>query len=227
MKKQILIAAALLTLGAELTVRAQVANEGLANAIIAARQKNATLMKEYSWDCRTEILKDGNPVDTRVESVTWGFDGQPEHTVMSDQGNPPPRGFLRRRIAEREKEQTEDYLKGMRTFLHKYTLPSAGGVINFISQTTIPAPGPDGLLQLTGSSVVVPGDTVSLSVAATTKETRRMKIMSSFQGDDVTVTVTFKTLTGGLTYPAYVQVHVPDKSMSIMIHNYDYMNQNN
>jgi hypothetical protein len=106
-------------------------------------------------------------------------------------------------------------------------LPSAGGVINFISQTQIPAPGASGLLQLSGSSVVVPGDTVSLSVAAASKQTRQMKIMTTFQGDDVTVSVTFKSLTSGLTYPAYIQVHIPDKSMTLLIHNYDYMNQNN
>jgi hypothetical protein len=53
-----------------------------------------------------------------------------------------------------------------------------------------------------------------------------MTIMSFFQGDEVTVTITFKTLTNGLNYAAYTQVEVPDKSLSVLIQNFDYVNQN-
>ena len=123
-------------------------------------------------------------------------------------------------------EQGETYLKGLRTFLHQYTLPSAGQIINLISTNPI-LPGPNGTLQISGSSVVVPGDTVSLTVSATTRLTQRMTIMSFYQGDEVTVTVTFKSLANGLNYPAYTQVNVPDKNLTLLIQNYDYINQNN
>jgi len=227
MKKTMLIAAIWMSLGASLALQAQVRNEGLANGIIAARQKNATLMKQYSWNCRSELSENGTPKDTRVDTVTWGPDGQPQHTLLNDQSNPLPRGFFRKKMAEQEREKMEQYLKSLRTFLHQYTLPTAGAVINFISTTSIPPPGPGGVLQLSGGSVVVPGDTVSISVSAPTKETLRMSIMTFFQGDEVTVTVTFKTLANGLNYPAYVQMNVPDKNLSLLIQNYDYMNQNN
>ena len=121
----------------------------------------------------------------------------------------------------------ENYLKSLRTFLHQYTLPTAGAIINFISTTPIQAPGPGGVLQLSGSSVVVPGDTVSVSIYAPTRETRRMSIMTFFQGDEVTVTATFKSLNTGLNYPAYIQINVPDKNLSVLIQNYDYINQSN
>jgi len=121
----------------------------------------------------------------------------------------------------------EEFLKSLRTFLHQYTLPTAGAVINFISTAPIGAPGPDGNLQLTGAGVVVPGDTVSISVNAPTRQTRRMSIMTFFQGDEVTATITFKTLASGLNYPAYIQLNVPDKNLTVLIQNYDYINQNN
>ena len=206
-------------------VFAQVANEGLANAIIAARQKNAALLKQYSWNCRTEISENGVPRDTRIDTVTWGPDGQPQHTLLTDQGNPIPGGFFRKRLAEREREDTEKYLKALRAFLHQYTLPTAGAVINFISSTPIPPPA-GGVLQLTGASVVVPGDTVSLSVSAPTQQTQRLSVMTFFQGDQVSVTATFKTLANGLNYPAYLQINVPDKGLTVLIQNYDYVNQN-
>lgn len=140
MKKHLLLITAMLAIAGSGALQAQVANEGLANAIIAARQKNATLMKQYSWNCRTELSENGTPKDTRIDAVTWGPDGQPQHTVLSDQGNPLPRGFFRRRIAEQEQKQTEDYIKSLRAFLHQYTLPTSGSVINFISSTALPAP---------------------------------------------------------------------------------------
>jgi hypothetical protein len=226
MKRLIILTTILAALGGPFLVPAQVANEGLANQIIAARQRNATLMKQYSWNCRTEISENGTPKDTRIDTVIWGPDGQPQHTLLNDQDNPLPRGFLRRRLEEKEREKMEDYLKQLRTFLHQYTLPTAGAVINFISTTPMAPPGPGGLLQFSGSGVVVPGDTVSLTIDAPTRQTRRMTIMTTFQGDEATVTATFKTLTSGLNYPAYIQINVPDKNLSVLIQNYDYVNQN-
>lgn len=227
MKKLLILAAGLIACGLPQSLPAQVANEGLANAILAARKQNATLMKQFSWNCRTELEENGTVKDTRIDTVTFGPDGQPQHTLLNDQSNPLPRGFLRRRVAEQERDRLEKYLKDLRAFLHQYTLPTAGAVINFISTTPIPAPGPGGVLQLSGSSVVVPGDTVSLSVYAPTKATRRMSIMTTFQNDDVTVTATFKTLASGLNYPAYIQINVPEKNLTVLIQNYDYINQNN
>ncbi len=207
-------------------LQAQVPNEGLANSIIAARQKNAALMKQYSWSCRMEFLENGTIKDSRVDIVTYGPDGQLQYTSLSNQEAPLPGGFLRKRIAEKEREKTEEYIKALRAFLHQYTMASAGSMINFISQSTIPAPGPDGNLQLTGGSVVIPGDTVSLWVNAPTRQTRRLKVMTFYQGDEVSVSATFKTLNTGLTYLSFGQIDVPDKGLSLQLQNFDYVNQN-
>jgi hypothetical protein len=227
MKKQLLWAVGLMACCILPAMQAQVPNEGLANSIIAARQKNAALMKQYSWSCRMELLDNDTIKDSRVDIVTYGPDGQLTHTPLSNQESPLPGGFLRKRIAEKEREKTEEYIKGLRAFLHQYTLASAGSMINFISQSTIPAPGPDGSLQLTGGSVVVPGDTVSLWVNAPTRQTRRLKVMTFYQGDEISVSATFKTLQSGLNYMAFGQVDVPTKGLSLQLQNFDYINQNN
>ena len=227
MKRQLLLAVGLLACCTLPGLQAQVANEGLANSIIAVRQKNAVLMKQFSWNCRTQLEENGTVKDTRIDTVTYGPDGQPQHTLVTDQSNPLPGGFLRKKVAEAEREKMEKYLQDLRAFLHQYTLPTAGAVINFISTTAIAAPGPDGNLQLTGAGVVVPGDTVSISVNAPPRQPRRMSIMTFFQGDEVTVTATFKTLVSGLNYPAYIQLNVADKNLTVLIQNYDYVNQNN
>ena len=45
------------------------------------------------WNCRDRGFGEWSPKDTRVDSVTWGPDGQPQHTLLNDQANPLPQGF--------------------------------------------------------------------------------------------------------------------------------------
>jgi len=49
---------------------AQVANEGLANAIIAARRQNTALMQQYSWNCRTE-LEENSRITVAGKNLTF------------------------------------------------------------------------------------------------------------------------------------------------------------
>ena len=81
-------AAALTLLGA----RTAPAQEGLAASIIAARQKNAQLMKQYSWNTRVELIENGAVKDTRIDQVTYGPDGNLQYTLLNDQGAQLPHG---------------------------------------------------------------------------------------------------------------------------------------
>jgi hypothetical protein len=226
MKRIALLAAGILACCGLQIGRAQVANESLANQIIAARQKNAALMKQYSWNSRTELLDNGAVKDIRIEQVMFGPDGKLQRTLLNDQPASQPRGFLRRRIADHEKEEIEKYLTGLRGLLDKYTQSTAGKIIDFISTAVIQPPDANKVSQITGSSVVIPGDTLSLMVSSQTHATRSMKIMTFFESDEVNVSVTFKTLTSGLTYAAFGEVDVPTKHLTLQLQNYDYINQN-
>src|SRR5260221_11178498 len=121
-------------------------------------------MKQCSWNSRVELIKDGPVKDIRIEQVMYGPDGQLQRPLLNDQPSSHPHGFLRKKIAEKEKEKVEKYLKGLRELLDQYTLPSGGKVIDFLSQATIQAPDANGLLQFSGNSVAKPGDTLSMSV---------------------------------------------------------------
>ena len=49
---------------------------------------------------------------------------------------------------------------------------------------------------------------------------------TTFQGDPVNLTATFKTLPTGLNHVAYAEVTVPAKQLSVQVQNFDY-NRNN
>ncbi len=216
----------LLLIIALLPVAGQAQPSGLACEIIQTRQKNDALVRQYSWECRTDVLLNGVSRDLRLEAINYGPGGQLQRTLINDQSAPLPFGFFAARIAEEARAQVQQALVGLRGLLDQYTLPSSGKIVSFISQGAISTPDVNGVLQITGGSVVVPGDTLSLRVDARTRQLRRIRIMTYYQGYEVTVTGTYKTLATGLNYLAYAQVDAPATGITLQVQNYDYINQN-
>ena len=129
----------------------------MAVRVTEARKANAALMPQYSWTSRTEVIDQGQVKDLRLDAVTYGPGGQLQRTVMNDQSAPLPFGFLRRRIAEHERQKVEEYLTGLRGLLEQYTLPTAGKVQDFMSRATATGPDASGLFEMTGQNVRLRG----------------------------------------------------------------------
>jgi hypothetical protein len=220
------LAAAIVLCGLQ-PVSAQPANAERAEKITAARKANGVLMHQYSWQSRTEVMNDGKVADIRIDQVMYGPNNQLQRTVLNDQGAKMPSGFLRRKIAEKKEADMKKYFEGLHNLLDQYTLPTAGKVLDFLDQASIQAPDGNGLLELTGSNVVQPGDQFSVWVQASDHQMSKMQINTFLEGDEVTATVTFKTLTSGLNHMEFAEVQIPAKNISIQVQNYNYVNQNN
>jgi hypothetical protein len=198
------------------------ANAGMAAQLAKARTANAALMKQYTWNSRVEVLDKGEVKDLRIELVNYGPAGQLQRNILNDQSAPLPFGFLRRKIAENERARVEEYLVGLRSLLEQYTLPSEGKILAFMNQAATSGPDANGLFEMTGQNVVYPGDAFSVWFDARTRQTRRIQVTTIFQGDQVDLTATFKTLKSGLTYMSFGEVIVPAKQMSVQVQNFDY-----
>jgi hypothetical protein len=116
----------------------------------------------------------------------------------------------------------EEYLVGLRSLLEQYTLPSEGKMLAFMNQAATSGPDANGLFEMTGQNVVYPGDALSVWFDARTRQTRRIQVTTVFQGDQVDLTATFKTLKSGLTYMSFGEEIVPAKQMSVQVQNFDY-----
>jgi hypothetical protein len=191
--------------------------------ITEARKANAVLMRQYSWHTRTELMDQGAVKDIRIELINYGPDGQMQRTLLNDQGSPLPRGFLRRKIAENEREKMEEYLRGLRSLLDQYTLPTVGKVLDFMMQAKTTGPDSYGFLQMTGNGVILPGDTLSIWSSAATRQTSKVAVTTFYQGDVVEVTAMFKTLASGLTHVNYAEVTIPAKQLSVQVQNFNYV----
>lgn len=219
--------ALLVSLLAGVAVTAQGLPEGIALMIAKARKANADLMRQYTWHSRTELIVGGLVKDTRIDLVSYGPDGKLQRSLLNDQSAPMPRGFLRKAVAEDEKKKTEEYLAGLRGLLEQYALSTTGKVLDFMEQAKVSGPDSQGLIHFTGKGVAVPGDSMTLSADMASRQTRRIAVNSSFQGDAVELTATFKTLaSGGLVYTAFAEVTVPAKQMSLQVQNFDYQRSN-
>ena len=201
-------------------------NANMAVQITEARKANAALMRQYTWNSRTELMEQGQVKDIRLELVNYAPDGTLQRSLLNDSGASLPRGFLRRAIAEDQKKKVEEYLTGLRGLLDQYTLSTTGKILDFMASATTIGPDASGLLEMTGHNVVSPGDTLSSWTDARTRKTRRLLVNGFYQGDIVTVTATFNTLPSGLTYMAYANVSVPAKQMTVQVQNFDYQRPN-
>jgi len=191
--------------------------------IYQAREANAALMHQYTWNSRTEIISRGQIKDTRIDQVSYGPYGQLQRNVLNDQSAPMPLGFLRHAIAEGEKQQIEQYLTGLQAILEQYTLPTTGKILDFISTAVPSGPDANGMFQLTGHGIVQLGDTLTLWVNPWTKHPSRIQVGTVFQNDTVQLSATFATLpVSGLNYAAFAEATVPAKQLSVQIQNYNF-----
>jgi len=219
----------LIALGWAQSGLAQTALSSDANAavqITEARRANAALMRQYTWESRTELIENGEIKDNRLELVNYAPDGTLQRSPLNDSGASLPRGFLRRAIAEDKKKKMEEYLTGLRSLLEQYTLPTTGKILDFMTSAVPIGPDASGLLQMTGNNVVLPGDSFSVWTDARTRQTRRVQVSTFYQGDTVQVTATFNTIPSGLTYMAYAEVTVPAKQLSVQVQNFNYTRPN-
>jgi len=220
--RNVAVAASIAFLAASAAAQANVAQSAAQTVqVVQSRAQNAALLKQYTWTERLDFMVNGQQKDLRLELCNFGPDGKLQRTVLNDQSAPLPGGFFRRKIAENKRKDVETYLKGLGELLRQYTLPTAGAVLDFMDSAAT-TPGPGGQVLMTGQNVVQPGDSMTIWVDAMTKKTRKVAVSTSFQGNPVNLTATFKTLPNGLNYPAYADLTVPPKGYTILVQNFDY-----
>jgi hypothetical protein len=223
------ILAGLLAIGFSQNASAQGVPSGnmqMAAQISEARKTNATLMRQYTWNCRTEVIENNEVKDTRIELVNYTPDGMLVRSILNDQSASMPRGFLRRAIAEDKKKQMEEYLTDLRGLIEQYANPTEGKILDFLNQATTSGPDSGGLFEMTGRSVMVPGDTFSMWTDARTRHTRKIQVSTNYKSDVANVTATFQTLNSGLAYMAYAEIPVPAKQLSVQVQNFNYTRSN-
>lgn len=205
--------------------RQAVPNENLANAIVAARQKNGALLKQLTWSRRTEIDRDGRMVDIRIDLLSFGPDGSLQRSPINDDQAKLPGRFLRRAIEEGQRQQVEKLVQDVGRLVEQYTISSDGRIVGFLVNAQVqPITTPQGttLLQVSGSDVLVPGDAVTMTFDASTLHPAGVRITTRLDDDAVTLSGSFVTTRTGLNALQYATAEIPSRKIAVMIHDYDF-----
>jgi hypothetical protein len=203
----------------------QALRAGIANKVTAARQANATAMQQYTWDQRTELLEGGTVKDTRVEMVNW-VNGAYQRSLVSNEGPSLPRFGVRKRIAEAKQKEMQQYMSGLKAQLEQYTMGTSPQLLAFFDKAAVSGPDATGLIALSGGSVVMPGDSMTVWVNAATKKSVKAFVATTYQGDAVTMNATMNTLPTGLDYVSFADIQIPGKQTEVQVSNFNY-NRNN
>ena len=117
-------------------------------------------------------------------------------------------------------------MSGLKAQLEQYTLGTSPQVLGFFNKAAISGPDATGLVALSGGSVVMAGDSMTVWVNAATKKAAKAFVATNYQGQAVTMNATFNTLPTGLDYVSFADIQVPGKQMEVQVSNFNY-NRNN
>ena len=187
-----------------------------------ARKTSEELIKGYSWNSRTDVTKEGKVMDILIEECRYGPDGKLQQKIINDQEAKLPSSFLIHQIAEEMKTKMVTFMNDLHVFLEKYALIDPNLVSVFFSKAKIGSPEPNGQVLVTGEDVIIKGDKLQWWIDLHNSSITKASIMTTFEGDQIEFTATYKYIIPGLQYMAFAEILVPPKNIIVLLHFYDY-----
>jgi hypothetical protein len=198
----------------------------LAVQISEKRAENRESLREYSWKTRSEITVKGETKLLKVELVRFDVDGRKQKTTLSEEkpDQRKKRG-VRGRIQKSKSEKKKEWFGELNGLLRQYSLPSTGKVLDFLDKATFGPGDRPGTIRIRGTSVVQPGDELTMWIDSDTKQTKLTKVRTRLDGDTVLLETNHDSLASGLRYQARSIITVPAKSVRMTVENFDYNRQ--
>jgi len=218
------IAATVGALGIALTANGGGAPQGQGpfSAVQAAVERNQAQLHKYSWVATTQVSYNGEVKDTKVESVSYGPDGQLQKNVISDTQAPKPPG-LRGMIAERKGEDIQHEIESAVALVRSYVPPDPQR-LRAAAATVQLLPAPPGEATLVFSNYNLPNDSMTLTFAVEPKSIQTADVSTWLDDPSkpVTLVVQFQTLPDGTDHPALTTLTMPSSHLQVMVNNSDY-----
>ncbi len=189
-------------------------------------KQNAMALRHYSWKMRVAVTVEGEPKSTQLYQMRFDLDGKLQKTAIGGEEakKKKVRGPARKRIAEKKMSKVKEYVGKVSDLVKTYAHPTPGNMLDFFSRATF-APTAAGQVEIKGTDFLQPGDSATFWIDSATGQTRTYAFRTSMAGDPVNGQVDFQTLQDGPSYAARVSISVPDKSLSAVVENFDYIRQ--
>lgn len=222
--KRLLIIGALLVMQAGSAIAQNQNAFAMAADYAKSAKENAALLRQYTWDMRVSVTKDGDTKPARLYLVRFTVDGTEEKTLLTPA--PELRGGPIRRTIEQEKmvlaKGRADKLAGV---VKKYTTPTPGAMLDFYMKAKYTRSA-DGMLEISGTDFISPGDTAEFWVDEKTKKPHRFAFTTSMEGKPLAGTVTYEQVPSGPLYAGRIDLTISAKEMGALIETFNYQKSN-
>ena len=213
--------AALVSLGGQ--AMKQDSQQRLAD-IKEAMAKNRAQLSQYSWTEHIQISLKGEVKKTKDDICRYGPDGKVQKTEIGESPSKQMHG-LKGRIAEKKKDEMEDYMQRATALIHNYVPPSPQGIQQAYQSGNVSfTPLGAGALQITIKNYYLPGDAMTMTFDTTAKKLRGLNVNTYLDEpkDIVTLQVNFQSLPDGTNYPAMTTFDATAKQLQVQTQNSNY-----
>jgi hypothetical protein len=194
----------------------------LGDKVSEAFKVSSEVIRQYVWNVRTDVTREGKIVDILIEEFGYTQDGRLVKKVVNDQEAKLPSSFLVHQVAEEMKTRLVGFMNDLRVFLKEYALEDEAGRRSFFARAEIGAPDPGGQVLVTCRDVLVKGDKLQWWVDLNNYSVSRASVSTIFDGDTVEFTTTNKYFPSGMQSMALAEILVPAKSIMVQLHFYDF-----
>ena len=194
-------------------------------AVKESMARNQAALRRYSWTAHTEISLKGEVKKTKDDLCRYGPDGQVQKTPLGAPAPPKEMRGARKRIAERKKDELEDYMERAVALIHNYVPPSADKMQQaFQMGNAAIRPSAAGAVQLQFTNYLKQGDALTLNFNAAAKTLQTVTVNSYLDAPDdaVTLQVEFQTLPDGTNYTATTILDAAAKKLQVRVQNMNY-----
>jgi len=182
------------------------------------------MLREYTWNTRTEVKIDGEVKSVKVDLVRFTPDGELQKTKISDSadGQKKPSG-IKGKVASKKIKGMQEWAGELTGLLQKYSLPTAGSLLDFMDKATVERTGQ--LATLVATNVVQQGDQMTVLADSGSQQLKMIEVSTSLDGDAVEVEIRNETLENGPSYTARQIVKVPAQKVEFTIENFNFQRQ--
>jgi hypothetical protein len=196
--------------------------KSLEEKVSEALKLSNEVIRQYIWNVRTDVTREGKVVDILIEEFGFTADGRLVKKVVNDQEAKLPSSFLIHQVAEEMKTKLVGFMNDLRIFLKQYALEDEAGRKSFFARAVIGSPDVNGEVLVSCKDVLVKGDKLFWWVNLQNYSVTRASVSTVFDGDTVEFTTTNKYFPSGMQTMALAEIMVPAKSIMVQLHFYDF-----
>jgi hypothetical protein len=196
----------------------------LATQIAEGRKQNQLMLRDYTWNTRTEVKIDGEVKSVKVDLVRFTPEGELQKTKISDSadGQKKPRG-IKGKVASKKVKGMKEWAGDLAAVLQKYRLPTAGSILDFMGEATAERTG--ALVTAVATDVAQQGDKMTVVANAESHQLQTIQVLTSLDGDAVEVDILHESLQDGPSYTARQIVKVPAQKVELTVENFNFQRQ--